>query len=242
MDVSKITAIVKLIETGHQHEEAGEQREAVKAYADAYKGMQDTLVEVHTLWVEAYQEMTRQAGPDFESTIPQAAEDNITTDEVTQPASDSVSPAGDESLGIPADTATIDETADEAYHVLEVSRDDVVERGLSFKAVRSNPFAQAAKDLAAAVVEAATDVAAAVVDVRSRKSDTESVEELHVNEDEPSLDVEDDVVVAPESRATDEVRSEQEPIKFHVNEQDTADHKIAVLESLLEQVRSRKNP
>ena len=27
MDVSKITAIVKLIETGHQHEEAGEQRE-----------------------------------------------------------------------------------------------------------------------------------------------------------------------------------------------------------------------
>ena len=73
MDVSKITAIVELIDTGRAHEASGAQREAVKAYAEAYKGMQDTLVEVHALWVEAYQEMTRQAGPDFESTIPQAS-------------------------------------------------------------------------------------------------------------------------------------------------------------------------
>ena len=161
MDVSKITAIVELIDTGRAHEASGAQREAVKAYAEAYKGMQDTLVEVHALWVEAYQEMTRQAGPDFESTIPQAAENlesleaTVATDTVVaddrseEPISENVSSPGP------------DESQDD-FNVLSVSGRDISERSLSFKSVRSNPFAQAAKDLAAAVVEAATDVAAAV--------------------------------------------------------------------------------
>ena len=161
MDVSKITAIVELIDTGRAHEASGAQREAVKAYAEAYKGMQDTLGEVHALWVEDYQEMTRQAGPDFESTIPQAsaevasAEAAIATETVTVDAHPDTSISEDES-------SAESDKSEAGFNVLSVSGRDVAERALSFKSVRANPFAQAAKDLAAAVVEAATDVAAAL--------------------------------------------------------------------------------
>ena len=244
MDVSKITAIVELIDTGRAHEASGAQREAVKAYAEAYKGMQDTLVEVHALWVEAYQEMTRQAGPDFESTIPQAsaevasAEAAIATETVTVDAHPDTSISEDES-------SAESDKSEAGFNVLSVSGRDVAERALSFKSVRANPFAQAAKDLAAAVVEAATDVAAAVVDVRTRKQEHNSeLDETAGYESEANESVEIDAL----SDDLDDSKQHlsEEPVadqpSYPVYEQNVDDHKLAVLESLLEQVRSRKNP
>ena len=244
MDVSKITAIVELIDTGRAHEASGAQREAVKAYAEAYKGMQDTLVEVHALWVEAYQEMTRQAGPDFESTIPQAsaevasAEPAIATETVTVDAHPDTSISEDES-------SAESDKSEAGFNVLSVSGRDVAERALSFKSVRANPFAQAAKDLAAAVVEAATDVAAAVVDVRTRKQEHNSeLDETAGYESEANESVEIDAL----SDDLDDSKQHlsEEPVadqpSYPVYEQNVDDHKLAVLESLLEQVRSRKNP
>ena len=112
--------------------------------------------------------------------------------------------------------------------------------------MRANPFAQAAKDLAAAlVVEAATDVAAAVVDVRTRKQEHNSeLDETAGYESEANESVEIDAL----SDDLDDSKQHlsEEPVadqpSYPVYEQNVDDHKLAVLESLLEQVRSRKNP
>jgi hypothetical protein len=257
--VDKITAIAALIETGKRHEQVGGQRDAVKAYAEAYQGMQETLVEVHTLWVEAYQELTRQTGPEFESTIPFSAQD------ASEEEAPTVAENVEETTGLESETMTmssqkeslqetvptvevqdeheIEETAADAYQVLQVAKDDVYDGGLSFKSSRSNPFTQAAKDLAAAVVEAASDVAAAVVDARRGKSSSSLNIEEELDEPTPNNEADGslDVVDSPSLETTSEETSKGEPA-LNVYEHNSDDHKLVVLESLLQQVRSRRNP
>ena len=259
MDVDKITAIAALIETGKRHEQVGDQRDAVKAYAEAYQGMQETLVEVHTLWVEAYQELTRQTGPEFESTIPFSAQDAL--EEEAPTAAESV----EETTGLESETMTlslqkeslqasssedeaqdeqeIEETASVDYKVLQVAKDDVDDGGHSFKSSRSNPFTQAAKDLAAAVVEAASDVAAAVVDARRGKSSSSLNLEEKLDEPTPNNEADGSLEVADSQslESTTEEAAEGEPA-LNVYEHNSDDHKLVVLESLLQQVRSRRNP
>jgi hypothetical protein len=259
MDVDKITAIAALIETGKRHEQLGDQRDAVKAYAEAYQGMQETLVEVHTLWVEAYQELTRQTGPEFESTIPFAAqeaseEEALTTaenvEETTGLESDTLTLSLEKEplqVSSPEDEAQdeqeIEETASDDYQVFQVAKDDVDDGGLGFKSSRSNPFTQAAKDLAAAVVEAASDVAAAVVDVRRGKSFSSLNLEEKIDEPIPHIEADERLEVADSQslESTTEEASEGD-LALNVYEHNSDDHKLVVLESLLQQVRSRRNP
>ena len=82
--------------------------------------------------------MTRQAGPDFESTIPASAEvasaeAAIATETVTVDAHPDTSISEDES-------SAESDKSEAGFNVLSVSGRDVAERTLSFKSVRANPF------------------------------------------------------------------------------------------------------
>ncbi|MBL93327.1 MAG: hypothetical protein CMH56_16125 [Myxococcales bacterium] len=247
MEEEKIRAIADLVAEGNAYTQAGEKREAVKSYAAAYKDMQEVLVGLHALWVNAYEAMTDgedaidEAQEAFDAMVRESAEkEEAKALEIAQSESASQSSVVEETpTKDPPKIIGLAEEAQRDENTFSVAKEDVDRGPLSIQRIRTNPFAQAARDLAAAVVEAASDVAAAVVDVRTKTTSKSS--SLDVTE---TAEFEDRVSDAGSQDAAEQNVGSVED----VNEMEApgpvpnSDAQLAVLQNLLEQVRDRKHP
>ena len=277
MEEEKIRAIADLVGEGNRLAKAGAKREAVQAFASAYKDAQEALVALHALWVNAYEEMVSAADEPPPETAVEAApaedENEGSNGQIESLDARNQTP-GDETSAVeaieesaapqPAEAQEVSQTetappqttapqiiglaereASEERSVIAVAAEDVDEGSSPIKRLTTNPFAQAARDLAAAVVEAASDVAAAVVDVRTKSLGRDERVDETSSERRPSSESESEPEAAPAS----DLISESEPESMLAADENPADAsseqydaQLQVLQNLLEQVRERRNP